>query len=214
MKSHQIKAVIEGLLFVSGEEGIDEKQIMEVLQLDRKTVKFYMAELMEVYSSDSRGIQIVEIAGGYQFTTKQEHAPYFKRLVQSPSSTTLSQAALETLAIIAYKQPISRLEIEDIRGVKSERPIRTLTAKSLIKEVGRVDGTGRAILYGTTKDFLEQFGLRSTKELPPLPDSVPKEEVEEEVDLFFSKFQEQIASSMEEAQPIEITERKEFNNGE
>ncbi|MDG5787662.1 SMC-Scp complex subunit ScpB [Evansella sp. AB-P1] len=199
MKSHQIKAVIEGLLFVSGEEGIDEKQIMDVLQLDRKTVKFYMAELIEAYASDSRGIQVVEIAGGYQFTTKAEHAPYFKRLVQSPSTTTLSQAALEALAIVAYKQPISRIEIEDIRGVKSERPLRTLIAKSLIKEVGRVEGAGRAILYGTTKDFLEQFGLRSIKELPPLPEKVSEDDVEEEVDLFFSRFQEQLASTQEES---------------
>ncbi|MFA9556091.1 SMC-Scp complex subunit ScpB [Evansella sp. AB-rgal1] len=193
MKSHEIKAVIEGLLFVSGEEGIDEKQIMEVLQLDRKTVKFYMSELMEAYSADSRGLQIVEIAGGYQFTTKAEHALYFKRLIQSPSTTTLSQAALESLAIVAYKQPISRIDIEDIRGVKSERPIRTLLAKSLIKEVGRVEGTGRAILYGTTKEFLEQFGLRTIKELPPLPSNIEDEDVEEEVDLFFAKFQEQLA---------------------
>ncbi|ADU30072.1 SMC-Scp complex subunit ScpB [Evansella cellulosilytica] len=190
MKSYQIKAIIEGLLFVSGEEGIDEKQLMDVLQMDRKTIKFYMNELIEAYSSDSRGIQIVEIAGGYQFTTKAEHAPYFKRLVQSPSTTTLSQAALETLAIVAYKQPISRIEIEDIRGVKSERPVRTLVAKSLIKEVARSEKTGRAILYGTTKEFLEQFGLRSTKELPPLPESVPEEEVEEEVDLFLTRFQD------------------------
>ena len=195
MKSHQIKAVIEGLLFVAGEEGIDEKQMMDVLQLDRKTIKFYMAELKEVYSSDSRGLQINEIAGGYQFTTKPEHAPYFKRLIQAPSSTTLSQAALETLAIIAYKQPISRVDIEDIRGVKSERPIRTLAAKSLIKEVGRAEGTGRAILYGTAREFLEQFGLRSTEELPPLPMPVSEDDVEEEVDLFLSKFQEKITES-------------------
>lgn len=214
MKSHQIKAVIEGLLFVSGEEGIDEKQIMDVLQLDRKTVKFYMAELMEAYSSESRGIQIVEMAGGYQFTTKQEHAPFFKRLVQSPSSTTLSQAALETLAIIAYKQPISRLDIEDIRGVKSERPIRTLAAKALIKEVGRVEGAGRAILYGTTKDFLEQFGLRSIKELPPLPDSVKEAEVEEEIDLFFSKFQEQMDTEIEGNNEKVNENREEIHHGE
>ncbi|UCZ54710.1 SMC-Scp complex subunit ScpB [Bacillus shivajii] len=196
MKSHEIKAVIEGLLFVSGEEGIDEKQIMDVLQLDRKSVKFYMNELKELYSSDSRGIQLVEVAGGYQLTTKAEHAPFFKRLVQAPSSTTLSQAALETLAIVAYKQPISRVEIEDIRGVKSERPIRTLTAKSLIKEAGRAEGTGRAILYGTTKEFLEQFGLKSIEELPPLPENIEESGADEEVDLFFAKFQEQMNSNI------------------
>ncbi|MBU9724015.1 MULTISPECIES: SMC-Scp complex subunit ScpB [Bacillaceae] len=209
MKSHEIKAVIEGLLFVSGEEGLDIKQIMDVLQIDKKTAKFYLAELMEAYASNSRGIQLVEVAGGYQLTTKPEHSLYFKRLVQAPSSTTLSQAALETLAIVAYRQPISRLEIEDIRGVKTERPIRTLAAKGLIKEVGRAEGAGRAILYGTTKEFLDQFGLRSIGELPPLPETVAEEEVEEEVDLFFSKFQEQLASAKQE----EVMEQPEAVEG-
>lgn len=193
MESHEIKAIIEGLLFVSGEEGIDENQMMDVLQIDRKSLKFYLAEMKENYQSSSRGIQLVEVAGGYQLTTKQEHASYFKRLVQSPTSATLSQAALEALAIIAYKQPISRIEIEDIRGVKSERPLRTLNGKGFIKEVGRAERTGRAILYGTTKFFLEQFGLQSIKELPPLPDPVAEEDVEEEVDLFYEKFQQQLS---------------------
>lgn len=193
MKSHEIKAIIEGLLFVSGEEGIDENQMMDVLQIDRKSLKFYLAEMKENYQSNSRGIQLVEVAGGYQLTTKQEHASYFKRLIQSPTSATLSQASLESLAIIAYKQPISRIEVEDIRGVKSERPLRTLNGKGFIKEVGRADRTGRAILYGTTKFFLEQFGLQSIKELPPLPESVAEEEVEEELDLFYEKFQEQLS---------------------
>ncbi|WP_416149655.1 SMC-Scp complex subunit ScpB [Salipaludibacillus sp. HK11] len=195
MKSHEIKAIIEGLLFVSGEEGIDENQMMDVLEIDRKTLKFYLAELKEMYHSNNRGIQLVELAGGYQLTTKKEHAIYFKRLIQSPTSATLSQAALESLAIIAYKQPVSRVEVEDIRGVKSERPIRTLNGKGFIKEVGRADRTGRAILYGTTKFFLEQFGLQSVEELPPLPDPVAEEEVEEEVDLFFEKFQEQFSDN-------------------
>jgi segregation and condensation protein B len=193
LKSHEIKAIIEGLLFVSGEEGIDENQMMDVLQIDRKSLKFYLSEMKNNYQSNSRGIQLVEVAGGYQLTTKQEHASYFKRLVQSPTSATLSQAALESLAIIAYKQPISRIEIEDIRGVKSERPLRTLNGKGFIKEVGRADRTGRAILYGTTKFFLEQFGLQSIKELPPLPDPIAEEEVEEEVDLFYEKFQQQLS---------------------
>ncbi|PYZ94450.1 SMC-Scp complex subunit ScpB [Salipaludibacillus keqinensis] len=208
MKSHEIKAIIEGLLFVSGEEGIDESQLMDVLQIDRKSLKFYLHEMKEMYQSDHRGLQLVEVADGYQLTTKQEHAPYFKKLVQSPTSATLSQAALEALAIIAYKQPISRVDVEDIRGVKSERPIRTLNGKGFIKEVGRAEGTGRAILYGTTKLFLEQFGLRSTKELPPLPDQVSEDEGEEEVDLFFEKFQEQMAN-----QPTLIQEGEKQPNG-
>lgn len=187
----EMKAIIEGLLFISGEEGISEKQIVEVLQIERIWVKDLIIELIEEYSKNNRGMQIVELAGVYQLTTKQEHAVYFKRLIESPSSATLSQAALEALAIVAYKQPITRIEIEEIRGVKSERPIQTLMAKQMIKEVGRAEGPGRAILYGTTRSFLDHFGLKSLKELPDLPE--PKEGNEiEEADLFFDRFQEQL----------------------
>jgi segregation and condensation protein B len=186
---NEIKAIIEGLLFISGEEGIEDKQIAEVLQIELIFVKDILNELIEEYQNGVRGMQITQLAGLYQFSTKQEHAIYFKRLINSPSSATLSQAALETLAIIAYKQPITRGEIEEIRGVKSERPLQTLIAKLLIKEVGRAEGTGRAIIYGTTKSFLDHFGLKSLKELPPLPE---KELQIEEADLFFERFQEEL----------------------
>lgn len=189
-----MKAIIEGLLFISGEEGIDEKQMAEVLQIEELWVKDLLGELMEEYNQLPRGMQIVHLAGLYQFTTKIEHAPYFKRLINSPSSATLSQAALETLAIIAYKQPITRAEIEEIRGVKSERPLQTLIAKLLIKEVGRVEGTGRAILYGTTKEFLDHFGLKTLAELPPLPE---KDTDLQEADLFFDRFQQELLENDE-----------------
>ncbi|WP_283811900.1 SMC-Scp complex subunit ScpB [Paenalkalicoccus suaedae] len=191
MDSQEIVAVIEGLLFVSGEEGMEEKQLMDVLEIDKKSLYFYIEELKSQYASKKRGIQVVSVAGGFQLTTKEEHAPYFKRLVQSPTSATLSQAALESLAIIAYRQPISRMGIEDIRGVKTERPLRTLQSKGLVKEVGRQDGTGRAILYGTTKQFLEQFGLATINDLPELPD-LTDEDAAEDVDLFFERFQQQL----------------------
>ena len=137
---------------------------------------------------------IVQLAGTYQLATKKENAAYLKRLVDSPNTSTLSQAALETLAIIAYKQPITRAEIEEIRGVKTERPLHTLMSKALIKEVGRAEGTGRAYLYGTTKEFLDYFGLKNIEELPQLPEKVEEEFVQEEADLFFEKFQETINS--------------------
>ena len=111
------------------------------------------------------------------------------KLVEHPPSQSLTQASLEVLAIIAYKQPITRLEIEDLRGVKSERPLQTLTARGLVQEVGRAEGTGRAILYGTTKEFLNYFGLNELSELPPLPDS-KEMETEQDTDLFMTKFQE------------------------
>lgn len=186
-----MKAIIEGLLFISGEEGIEEKQISEVLQIDRIWVKDLLNDLIEDYKKLKRGMQIVELAGAYQLTTKQEHAIYFKRLIEAPSSATLSQAALEALAIVAYKQPITRVEVEEIRGVKSDRPLQTLVAKQMIKEVGRAEGTGRAILYGTTNSFLDHFGLKSLKELPELPEPKDGDEVEE-ADLFFDRFQEEL----------------------
>lgn len=196
MQSQEVKAVIEGLLFVSGEEGIDEKQMMDVLSIDRKSLKFYLNELRELFASSGRGLQIVESGGVYQLTTKEEHAPYFKKLIQSPASTTLSQAALECLAIIAYRQPISRIQIEDIRGVKSERPIRTLVSKELIKEAGRAEGTGRAILFGTTRQFLEQFGLTSLDELPELSEHIDEQDVQNELDLFHHMREEQAVNTI------------------
>lgn len=192
MERNEIKAVIEGLLFVSGDEGIDRKQIAQVLEIDVKELDPFIDELKKSYGASDRGMSIVEYAGSLQFVTKPEHAVFYERLVETPGHSTLSQAALETLAIIAYKQPITRSEIEEVRGVKTEKPLQTLSAKGLVKEVGRAEGTGRAILYGTTKAFLEHFGLQSLKELPPLPENIQEESVEQEADLFFSKFQESL----------------------
>ncbi|MGO4888273.1 SMC-Scp complex subunit ScpB [Anaerobacillus sp. MEB173] len=192
MKEQEMKAIIEGLLFISGDEGIECKQIAEVLEIDKKKVKKLIQELAADYKEQNRGIQLVEYAESYQYTTKPEHAEYFKRLVDLPSSSTLSQAALETLAIVAYRQPITRVEIEEIRGVKSEKALQTLIGKMLIKEVGRAEGPGRAILYGTTKYFLEQFGLKTTDELPPLKEDFDEQSIEQEADLFFERFQEKI----------------------
>ncbi|MDQ0232909.1 SMC-Scp complex subunit ScpB [Metabacillus malikii] len=182
------QSIVEALLFASGDEGLSLKQLIEVLELQEHEVIEIIKELEESYRVRERGIELVEVAGHYQLTTKKEHSLYLKRLVESPVNTTLSQAALETLAIVAYRQPITRTEIEEIRGVKTERPIQTLVSKVLIKEVGRVEGTGRAILYGTTKEFLEHFGLKSLEELPPLPEKSGDEFEQEEADLFFEKF--------------------------
>ncbi|WP_026560261.1 SMC-Scp complex subunit ScpB [Bacillus sp. J37] len=182
-------SIVEALLFASGDEGLSLKQLTMVLEVEEQEVVDIMKELAESYKKKDRGIELVEVAGQFQLTTKKEHAMYLKKLVESPGNGSLSQAALETLAIVAYKQPITRAEIEEIRGVKTERPIQTLVTKILIKEVGRAEGTGRAILYGTTKEFLEYFGLKSINELPPLPEK-DNEFEQEEADLFFEKFNE------------------------
>lgn len=189
------KGIIESLLFAAGDEGLSLKQIALVLELDDIQAESFINELMEDYTDSSRGITIVELAGTFQLATKKANSDYLKKLVVSPGSSGLSQAALETLAIIAYKQPITRAEIEEIRGVKTERPLQTLAAKALIKEVGRAEGTGRAYLYGTTKEFLDYFGLKRIEELPPLPEKVDDDEfMQEDADLFFGKFQETLGS--------------------
>ncbi len=185
------KGILESLLFAAGDEGLSLKQIASVLDVEEVKANEIVTELQLDYEKDeNRGITIVQLAGVYQLATKKEHAVYLKKLVESPSSGHLSQAALETLAIIAYKQPITRVEIEEIRGVKTERPLHTLSSRALIKEVGRAEGTGRAILYGTTKEFLDYFGLKNIKELPPLPEKIDEDEMQDDADLFFEKFQE------------------------
>lgn len=190
-------SILESLLFTAGDEGLSLKQIADVIEVEVHLVKEMIENLKQEYEQDpNRGVTIVQLAGVYQLVTKKENAAYLKRLVDSPHTAALSQAALETLAIIAYKQPITRAEIEEIRGVKTERPLQTLTAKALIKEVGRAEGTGRAYLYGTTKEFLDYFGLRSIDELPPLPEKVNEEYVQAEADLFFERFQETIDSEV------------------
>ncbi|WP_456274177.1 SMC-Scp complex subunit ScpB [Bacillus sp. AK031] len=189
------KGILESLLFAAGDEGLSMKQICSVLEIEEHQALEILDSLFAEYNNDeSRGIALIELAGTYQLATKKEHAPYLKKLVESPNVNSLSQAALETLAIVAYKQPITRVDIEDIRGVKTERPLSTLASKGLIKAVGRAEGTGRAILYGTTKEFLDYFGLKDISELPPLPDNIEEDFMSEDADLFFEKFQETLDS--------------------
>lgn len=182
------KGILEAMLFAAGDEGLALKQMASVLELTESATEDIITELQEEYLQESRGIQLVELAGVFQLVTKKEHSDYLKKLVETSSSHGLSQAALETLAIIAYKQPIAKAQIEEIRGVKTERPIHTLVSKALIKEVGRMEGSGRAYLYGTTKEFLDYFGLNGIEELPALDGQNDQDFEQEEADLFFETF--------------------------
>lgn len=187
----QLMSKIESLLFVTGDDGLTIKQLEIITEEHSKNLIEAIKALQNDYaSSEVRGIEIKELAGTYQLISKKENAEIIQKLVENPTNQSLSQASLETLAIIAYKQPITRIEVEDLRGVKSERPIHTLVAKGLIHEVGRAEGTGRAILYGTTNEFLNAFGLMNLQELPPLPDEVVDSEDDGQTDLFMTKFQE------------------------
>ena len=169
--SRDMKAVMEGLLFAAGGEGMSIKELADVTGLEKHEVEQCLHDLRVDYKEQQRGIQIVKVAQVYQMTTLPEHASYFEKMAQAPNRSRLSRAALETLAIIAYRQPITRVEIEEIRGVKSERVLQVLSRKGLIREAGRAEGAGRPILYGTSKDFLDYFGLNDIEELPP-PESI------------------------------------------
>lgn len=190
MNSNNLMSKIEALLFVVGDDGLTVKQLSQLLEVDEIDIEAGLSELETNYTeSEERGITLKNLAGTYQLTTKPFFADTIKKLVENPTSHVLSSASLEVLAIIAYKQPITRAEVEDLRGVKSERPIQTLISRALVQEVGRAERTGRAILYGTTKEFLNYFGLEDIKDLPPLPEGESIED-NQETDLFMTKFQE------------------------
>src|SRR5699024_6455398 len=129
------------------------KQLARILEVDSSTIEQLLEELSSEYDQTGRGIMMMQSHQAYHLTTKPEHSGYFKKMLETPSTSKMSQAALETLAIIAYQQPITRTEIDDIRGVKSDRPIQTLLSRELIEELGRRNGIGRPVLFGTSKDF-------------------------------------------------------------
>lgn len=186
------KAVLEGLLFVVGEDGLTIEQITDVLEINEDEAKDLIMNLKKDYESDERGLRIDFLGNRFKLTTKFEHKKYYQKLIENPDTNTLSQAALETLAIIAYNEPITRVQVDAIRGVGSVSIIRKLVAKGFIKEGGRSELPGRPILYETTNEFLDYFGLSSTEELPKLDDILQEFEIEEDnnSDLYTSKYQE------------------------
>ncbi len=164
----ELKAIVEAVLFVS-HEPVSLDRLRSVLEgASKADIQEAVRVLQEDYREEGRGLQLVELAGGYQLVTRPELAPWLKRLERAKQAPKLSRSALESLAIIAYKQPIVRAEIEQIRGVEVSGVLRTLLERKLIRIVGRKDEPGRPILYGTTKYFLQHFGLRDLSELPPL----------------------------------------------
>ncbi len=186
------KAVLEGLLFVVGEEGLTFDQIEDVLEIDEEESKRLLYELKHDYEDENRGLRIDFLGNRFKLTTKYEHREYYQKLLENPETNTLSQAALETLAIIAYNEPITRVQIDAMRGVGSTQIIRKLVAKGFIKEVGRSDLPGRPILYETTSEFLDYFGLSTIKDLPDMNSFIEESEREdnEESDLYTSKYKE------------------------
>jgi segregation and condensation protein B len=166
--ARELKAILEAVLFVSPEPVPVARLLSIVGTVSKAEVVQALGILTHDLDQDGRGIQLVQVAGGYRLVTKQEYGPWLKRMDKAKAAQKLSRSALESLAIIAYKQPLVRSEIEEIRGVETSGVLRTLCERKLVRIVGRKDVPGRPIMYGTTKFFLEHFGLQDLSQLPPL----------------------------------------------
>lgn len=178
-----MEAVIEAVLFSIG-ESVEADKLALAIEQDKETTIRIIHNMMDKYENENRGIRIIELDGAFQLSTKQEYYDNLIKVCSQPRKYTLTDAALETLSIIAYKQPITKLEIEKIRGVNSDHSISKLLELNLIKEVGRLDAPGRPILLGTTEDFLRSFGVQSIEDLPVISEDMVeqyKEEAELEV---------------------------------
>ena len=182
--------ILEGILFVVGDEGIYIKALSEIMNDKEDNIKEYLKELKKRYDSPEYGLRISYLGNAFKLTTKQEHKDYYEKLAYNPTTNKLSNAALETLAIIAYRQPITNSEISDIRGVQTGQLVRKLVAKGLIKEAGKSDMPGRPNLYKTTSEFLDYFGLATIDDLPKINEEVKTEE-NSEVELFSSIYKEE-----------------------
>jgi segregation and condensation protein B len=174
----EAQRAIEAILMVA-DEPVETQLLAQLLELSPARVDELCDELAAAYGSDDRGFVLLRVAGGYRFQSHPDLAPYVERFVLEGQSARLSAAALETLAIVAYKQPVSRAQMAAIRGVNVDAVARTLQQRGYIEEVARDPGPGQAVLYGTTRLFLERLGLDSLAELPPLADFVPGPEVVE-----------------------------------
>jgi segregation and condensation protein B len=173
-----LRRAAEALLLVT-EEPLAPELLAQLLEVATARVEALCAELAAEYDATDRGFQLVKVGGGWRFQTHPDLAPYVERFVLEGQSGRLSSAALETLAIVAYKQPISRAQIAAIRGVNADGVLRTLTQRGYVDEIARDPGPGQAVLYGTTQQFLEKLGLNSLDELPPLGAFVPGADVYE-----------------------------------
>ena len=165
MEEKNYRAIIEAILFTMG-ESVELGKIAEAIELDKKETKKILDKMMEHYKDPSIGVEIMELDGSYQMCTKPEMYEYLIKIAKQPKRRVLTDVLLETLSIVAYKQPVTRAEIEKIRGVSAERALNKLIEYNLICELGRLDAPGRPILFGTTEEFLRSFGVTSLDNLP------------------------------------------------
>ena len=180
-----IRAAVEAILFAAG-GSVETTRLASALELDSGEMRDILRRMELRYEEEDRGIRLLELEDAWQLCTKREHYGELIRIVKQPRKYTLTEVLLETLSIVAYKQPVTKLEIEKIRGVKSDHAVNKLVEYGLIEEVGRLDAPGRPILFGTTEEFLRSFGVSSVEELPKAsPEQMEdfKEEAEEEIGL-------------------------------
>ncbi|SDB09901.1 segregation and condensation protein B [Eubacterium oxidoreducens] len=177
-------AILEAILFTMG-ESVELSKLAQALEIDKNEVKKYLEELTKKYESSDSGVQLIELDGAYQMCTKPEMYDYLIKIAKLPRKYVLTDVQLETLSIIAYKQPITKAEIENIRGVSSDHVVNRLVEFNLVCELGRLDAPGRPMLFGTTEEFLRSFGVHSLEELPALnQDTIEefKREAQEELE--------------------------------
>ena len=181
----RLQAAVEAILFTMG-ESVEVAKIASAIGHDEETTRKLIRGMMDRYDKEDRGIRIIELEDSFQLCTKKEMYEYLIRVAKQPRRYTLTEVLLETLSIVAYKQPVTRLEIEKIRGVKSDHAVNKLVEYGLVEEKGRLEAPGRPLLFGTTEEFLRRFSLQSLDELPSVnPEQIEyfKEEAEDEAQL-------------------------------
>lgn len=185
MEEKNYEAIIEAILFTMG-ESVELEKIAAAIELDAEQTRTHIRALQEKYGQEEHGIQIIELEGSYQMCTKNEMYEYLIRIAKQPKKRVLTDVLLETLSIIAYKQPITKAEIEKIRGVSCDHAVSKLVEYNLVNEVGRLDAPGRPMLFGTTEEFLRSFGVQSIDDLPVLGEDQVEEfkhQAEQEVEM-------------------------------
>lgn len=185
MEITKLEGIIEAILFTMG-ESVEISKIAAAIEHDEDTTRKLIHNMMDRYEEEGRGVRIIELENSFQMCTKTEMYEYLIRIAKQPKRYVLTEVLLETLSIIAYKQPVTKLEIKKIRGVESDHPVNKLVEYGLVEEVGRLDAPGRPLLFGTTEEFLRRFGVQSVEDLPSIrPEQIAdfQAEAEDEIQL-------------------------------
>ena len=182
-----MEGILEGLLYIQGDLGLSISEVMEILNISESEAKELILNLKNYYEQENRGLRINYLGNTFKLTTKEEHKEYYQKLIENPKNHVLSDSALETLAILAYNEPLTIAKISEFRGVDSGYVLRRLLAKGLVKECGKADTIGHPTLYKTTSEFLDYFGLASIDDLPDIS-NIDETPADGDVDLYTSKY--------------------------